>query len=409
MRIAIVGSGISGLVAAYLLHREHDIHVFEAAGYVGGHAHTVDIATTDGSVSVDTGFIVYNESTYPQFTRLLRRLGVATQPSMMSFSVRMEEPELEYNGSTLRQLFVQPSNLLRPRFHRMLRDILRFNRAAPAAIRDGAPGQTLGDYVTEAGYSQAFIQHYLVPMGSAIWSSPATSVLAMPAAFFVRFFENHGMLSVNDRPAWRTITGGSARYVERLTRDFRSRIRLHSPVTGIRRIPDAVLVDGERFDHAVIACHSDQALRSLADPSLAERQILGAIPYQRNEVLLHTDATVLPKRRRAWAAWNYRGPARGDAPVAVTYNMNLLQSLTTPDTICLTLNDRERLDPSRIIEAFTYEHPLFDAAATRAQARHGEISGVRRTHYCGAYWGHGFHEDGIVSAIRACAPFGVSP
>jgi predicted NAD/FAD-binding protein len=405
-RIAVVGSGISGLVAAYLLHRKHDVHVFEANDYVGGHSHTLEVDTANGPVSVDTGFIVYNEQNYPNFSRLLRLLDVATQPSTMSFSVRMDHPELEYNGSTVRQLFAQPANLVRPRFYRMLTDILRFNRQAPVAVRNGAGMSTLGEYVRSAGYSDAFVHHYLVPMGSAIWSSPASRVLEMPAAFFVRFFENHGMLQINDRPQWRTITGGSVRYVERLTREFRDRIRLRTPVSRVRRLSDGVLVDGERFDHVVIGCHSDQALQLLEDPTDEELTVLGAIRYQPNQVVLHSDSSVLPRRRSAWAAWNYHVRSGIDSPAAVTYNMNMLQSLTSADTLCVTLNDHDDIDPQRIIETFNYSHPVLDTAAIRAQAGYDRISG-QRTHYCGAYWGSGFHEDGVVSAIRACRPFGV--
>jgi predicted NAD/FAD-binding protein len=408
MRIAVVGTGISGLVAAHLLQRDNDIAVFEANDYIGGHTHTVDVDLNGQRVAVDTGFIVYNEHNYPNFTELLAQLGVETQSSTMSFSVRLEDPELEYNGSTLRQLFAQPKNLMRPRFYRMLADIVRFNRSAAAAIANGTASQTLGEYVDSARYSREFVDHYLVPMGAAIWSSPAARVLDMPAGFFVRFFENHGMLTVDDRPEWRTVRGGSARYVERLIQPFVDRIRLNTPVRRISRAPDHVLVEGERFDQVVIACHSDQALRALADPSDAEREILSALPYQSNEVVLHTDTRMLPRRRRAWGAWNYHMSGRPHEPVGVTYNMNMLQSLSVSDTLCVTLNETDAIAPESVIDRFTYSHPLFTLEGIRAQQRHGEISGQRRTHYCGAYWRNGFHEDGVVSALTVAREFGIS-
>jgi predicted NAD/FAD-binding protein len=408
VRVAIVGSGIAGLVVSHLLHRDHAITVFEANDYIGGHTHTVEVELDGHSLAVDTGFIVYNERNYPHFTRLLAQLAVETQPSTMSFSVRLDDPELEYNGSTFRQLFAQASNLVRPRFYRMLADIVRFNKSAPTAIAHGAASMTLGEYIGSTRYSRAFIDHYLVPMGAAIWSSPAERVLDMPAAFFVRFFENHGMLTIDDRPEWRTVKGGSARYVETLTSPFADRIRLNTPVQRIRRTDDHVLVNGERFDEVVIACHSDQALGMLDDPSDVEREILEALPYQSNEVVLHTDTSVLPRRRKAWGAWNYHMSGQPNEPVGVTYNMNMLQSLTVSETICVTLNDTAAIAPEHIIEAFSYSHPLFTPEGIQAQQRHGEISGQRRTHYCGAYWRNGFHEDGVVSALTVAREFGVT-
>ncbi len=406
MRIAIVGGGISGLVAAHLLHREHDITLFEAGGRVGGHSNTVDVDCDGRRWSVDTGFIVYNERNYPCFTTLLRQLGVATQPSTMSFSVRCDRSGLEYNGSTLRQLFVQPRNALRPSFYRMLADILRFNREAPLAMRNGASSATLGEYLDQARYSRSFIDHYLVPMGSALWSVPRGKVFDMPGAFFVRFFENHGMLQVNGRPEWRVVRGGSARYVEALTASFRHRVVLNHPVRAVARHRDHVTVDRRTFDHVILACHSDQALAMLADPTPAEREILGALPYQPNDVVLHTDTAVLPTRRRAWAAWNYRIRGREESPAVVTYNMNMLQSLDATQTFCVTLNSSDEVDPNRVLSRVRYHHPIFSDAGFRAQGRHAEISGTNRTHYCGAYWGYGFHEDGVRSAVGVCRQFG---
>jgi predicted NAD/FAD-binding protein len=408
MRIAIVGSGVSGLVAAHLLHRHHEITVFEATGRVGGHVNTVDVSMDGGTWAIDTGFIVYNERNYPNFSRLLTQLDVPTQPSSMSWSVRADHADLEYNGSTLPLLFAQRRNLVRPRFYRMLGDIIRFNRDAPGAIRNGSAHHTLGEYLAERTYADAFVNYYPPPMGSAIWSVPRSRVLDMPAAFFVRFFENHGMLTVDDRPTWRVVQGGSARYVEVLTTPFADRIRLRHPVRRIMRHAGHVEVDGEPFDHVVIACHADQAVALLADPSNAEREILDALPYEPNEAVLHSDTSLLPRRRRAWAAWNYRVGEDPAAPATLTYNMNALQTLTAPRTWCVTLNDTDDIDPAHIIARIPYEHPIYSRAGTAAQGRHAEISGVNRTHYCGAYWANGFHEDGVRSALAACAPFGVS-
>jgi predicted NAD/FAD-binding protein len=407
VRIAIVGTGISGLVAAHHLHREHEITVFEAEDWIGGHTHTVDVEQDGETHRVDTGFIVYNHRTYPNFTRLLEELEVASQPSAMSFSVRCERTGLEYNGTSLNRLFAQRRNLFRPSFYRMLRDILRFNREAPRLLEDAAAPATLGGYLEAGGYSREFKEHYLVPMGSAIWSTDPARLTEIPARFFLRFFDNHGMLTVDDRPQWRVVRGGSDRYVEPLVRPFRDRIRLQCPVRSIARGADGVTIvagDGpaEYFDEVVVATHSDTALRLLADPKPEEEEILGALPYQRNEVVLHTDASLLPRRRRAWAAWNYHvRPEPG--PVAVTYNMNILQSLRSRRPILVTLNRSDAIDPKKILRRFDYDHPLFTPEGVSAQDRWKEISGVDRTHYCGAYWGYGFHEDGVNSALGVCA------
>lgn len=418
MRIAIVGSGVSGLVAAHLLHPRHDVTVFEARERIGGHVNTIDIPKDDGRTDrVDTGFIVYNEHNYPIFTKLLAKLGVATHASDMSFSVRCDRTGLEYNGSTIGQLFAQRRNLFRPSFHRMLLDILRFNREAAPAIADGAAEMTLGEYVASAGYGRGLSEHYLLPMGSALWSLPRAQVLDMPAAFFVRFFENHGMLTVDDRPEWRVVTGGSNRYVEKLVEPFRDRIRTGVPVRRVTRnglgsaseqSTDGVLVDGEAFDHVVFACHSDQALDVLADATHAERELLGALPYQENDVVLHTDTSVLPRTRRAWGAWNYHLRGSSDAPATVTYNMNVLQTLDVPQTYCVTLNATDTIDPASIVYRTTYHHPVYTREGFAAQERHAEISGVNRTHFCGAYWGFGFHEDGARSGLRVAEAFGAT-
>lgn len=410
MKIAIVGTGIAGNVAAHHLHREHDITVFEAGSHIGGHTHTHDIEIGGRTYAVDTGFIVFNDWTYPHFVRLLDQLGVPSQVSSMSFSVRVEGCDLEYNGTSLNRLFAQRRNLLRPAFYRMIGEILRFNREAPALLETGDDGLTLGEYLRQQRYRREFIEHYLVPMGAAIWSTDPARLLDFPARFLVRFFHNHGMLSVNDRPVWRVVQGGSREYVKRLTAPFRERIRLNTTVSAIRRLPGHVEVvtgDGspQRFDAVFIATHSDQALRLLADPTPLEREVLGAIPYQANEVVLHTDTRLLPRRRLAWAAWNYHVPARPGDGVAVTYNMNILQGFNAPVPFCVTLNRTGDIDPSRILKRLTYHHPLFTPAGVAAQQRQAELNGTRRTFYCGAYWRFGFHEDGVVSALNALEHF----
>jgi predicted NAD/FAD-binding protein len=398
-------------MAAHRLHRAgHALTVYEADDRIGGHTHTHRIEL-DGEVQqIDTGFIVFNDRTYPNFVGLLRELGVESQPSAMSFSVRDDARGLEYNGTSLNGLFAQRRNLLSPRFIGMLAEILRFHREAPALLRDDGDETTLGAYLDARGFRGRFVDDYLVPMGAAIWSTEPARMFEFPARFFVRFLHNHGMLSVDDRPVWRVIRGGSARYVERLVAPFRDRIRLGSPVESIRRLADGVMVhvrgcEPERYDHVFLACHSDQALRLLADPSRAEREILGALPYQRNEALLHTDTSLLPRRRRAWAAWNYHRLPNTQAGVALTYDMNVLQNLRSGHTFCVTLNAGSHVDPKRVLRRMEYAHPLFTPAGAAAQQRHHEISGVRRTHYCGAYWRYGFHEDGVVSALEALARF----
>lgn len=399
MRIAVVGSGVSGLVAARELHRAHDVTVFEADRRVGGHVHTWTVRAGGRDWAVDSGFIVYNERNYPRFTRLLAELGVASRPSTMGFSVHSDRTGLEYNGSSLRGLFVQPRNLANPAFLRMLADILRFNREAPRAVRRAAGEEPLGALLERGRYSRAFREWYIQPMASAIWSVPLARVLEMPAAFFVRFFENHGLLTVGDRPRWRVVRGGSARYVEALVAPFRDRIRVGRPVRGVTRLADRVEVDGESFDRVVLACHSDQALALLADATAAEREVLGALPYQVNEAVVHTDVSMLPRSRAAWASWNYRLGGDPAAPATLTYNMNILQSLDAPETFCVTLNGGDAVDPARVLGRVRYHHPVYTVAGQAARRRRGEISGPNRTHFCGAYWGNGFHEDGVVSAL----------
>ncbi len=406
-RLAVVGTGIAGLVAAERLCKRHDIVVFEAEQRLGGHTHTVDIEGPHGTVAIDTGFIVCNDRSYPGFLALLERLDVPLRPTEMSFSVRCERTGLEYNGSSFGQLFAQRRNLLRPRFWGMLCDILRFHRDAPA-LRDGTA--TLADVLQQGRYGRAFAEHYLVPMMAAIWSAEPRRLLAMPAAFFVRFFENHGMLQVGGRPQWRTVVGGSRSYLGPLSAPFRDRIRTGAPVVTVRRDADGVVVQvpgqaAERFDGVVLAVHSDQALRLLADASDAERSALAAIPYQANDVVLHTDERLLPRRRRARAAWNYHLGGSDDPRATVTYCMNLLQGLPGPVTYSVTLNRTEAIDPAQILRRFVYHHPIFDAAGVAAQAAIPALNGSRRVWFCGAWCGFGFHEDGVQSALRVVADF----
>ncbi len=413
MRIAVIGTGIAGNVAAYRLAKEHDITVYEADSRIGGHTNTVDVLAEGRQWAVDTGFIVFNDVTYPNFIALLDELGVESQLSDMSFSVSSGRNGLEYNGASLNTLFAQRSNLLRPSFYRMLRDILRFNREAPQLLDDTASSITLGDYLADNGYSRQFVDHYIVPMGAAIWSATPEGMRGVPAAFFIRFFHNHGLLSVDDRPAWRVIKGGSNRYVEKLVAGHRDRIRLDSRVHWIRRHPEYIEIkargaEAERYDRVFLACHSDQALRLLADPTPQERAVLGAIDYQRNEAVLHTDASLMPRSRKAWAAWNYHipdGPANPDGKVRLTYNMNILQNLRAPVEFCVTLNNTQAIDPDKIIRVINYSHPIFTGKAVAAQKLHRNINGGHGTYFCGAYWRYGFHEDGVVSAMRALEHF----
>jgi predicted NAD/FAD-binding protein len=410
MKIAVIGTGIAGNVAAWHLCREHDITVFEASDHIGGHTHTHSVDDNGRPLSIDTGFIVFNDWTYPNFIALLDELGVKSQPSDMSFAVKCEQTGLEYKGSSLNTLFAQRRNLLRPSFHHMLRGIMRFNREARSLLDCNDDAITLGGYLREKRYSQAFIDYYIIPMGAAIWSAGPQRMLSFPAQYFVRFFANHGLLNIKNRPQWRVVRGGSCSYVDKLTAPFQRNIRLNNPVTGIKRHATHVEVcsarDGvDKFDRVFIACHSDQALAMLRDASPQEREILGAIPYQHNDVVLHTDTSLLPRRRLAWSAWNYHRFGGDNSRVAVTYNMNLLQGLPSQKTFLVTLNNSTAIDPNRIIKQLSYDHPVYTRPGITAQQRQGEINGVNRTYYCGAYWRYGFHEDGVVSALNALAHF----
>lgn len=409
MKVAIIGTGIAGNVAAYKLRDEHDITVFEAGNYVGGHTNTVDVYENGQHYAVDTGFIVFNDHTYPNFISLLDEIGQDSQPSTMSFSVQSGDGELEYSGTSLNTVFAQRSNLLRPSFYRMLRDILRFNRTAMPDTEHLGSGDTLGDYLFENGYSHEFVDHYLVPMAAAIWSAEPGSILEMPVSFLVRFFANHGLLSVNDQPQWRVIKGGSRQYVTKLVAGHRDRIRLNSPVQSVRRVDDRIEVRSasggpELFDYVFFACHSDQALALLRDPTGSEREVLGAIRYQANEAVLHTDESLMPRRKLAWAAWNYHIPTDPTRHVAVTYNMNILQGLASAKEYLVTLNSDRAIDPDKVIQRVQYEHPIYSREAVAAQRRQAELNSDR-TFFCGAYWRNGFHEDGVASALDAVAHF----
>ena len=412
MKIAVVGTGISGMVAAYLLHGEHELTVFEAGDRIGGHSHTHEIEIQGQVHAVDSGFIVYNEKTYPNFVRLLKGLGVASQPAPMSFGMSCARTGLEYSSDSLNTLFAQRKNLWSLYFWRLLRGILQFNREAGEVMRGGCyEHMTLGDYIAAKGFERAFCEHYLLPMGGAIWSTTPKDLLDYPIRFFVQFFENHGLLTLADQPQWLTITGGSQRYVAALTKEFRQDIHLNTPVQGVRRAGDGVYVRvtgraEERFDQIVFATHSDVTLRLLQDPSTAEREILGAIPYRANEAVLHTDDNLLPKNPRARAAWNYLLSKEDEKWVTLTYYMNRLQSLPAAEPVCVTLNRGEHIAPERVLKRMVYDHPVFSTGGLHAQARHAEISGVNRTHYCGAYWGWGFHEDGVNSALKVAEYFG---
>ncbi len=407
MKIAIIGAGISGLTAAYYLQHRHDISVYEAEPRIGGHTATIDVEYAGRQYAIDTGFIVYNDWTYPNFIELIEALGVDTQPTEMSFSVRCDDSGLEYGGNNLNTLFAQRRNLLRPSFHGMLRDILRFNREAVRDLESGriSAATTLGEYLEANHYGDAFRYQYLLPMGCAIWSASTESMLDFPLLFFTRFFKNHGLLSVNDRPQWHVIKGGSRSYLEPLTRGFRDTIQLNANISKVRRRPDSVelvMASGHsrHYDQVVFACHSDQALGLLGDPTRAESDALGAIPYQSNEVVLHTDESLLPRKRLAWSSWNYWLRERYQQRAVLTYNMNILQGLQSDTTFCVTLNATESIAEERIIQTFEYSHPVFSLDSVAAVEKIDQINGRNRSWFAGAWLGNGFHEDGVVSGRR---------
>ena len=410
MRIAVVGSGISGLASAWLLSQVHDVVLFEANDYLGGHTHTHPIELAGQRYAVDTGFIVHNPAHYPLLTRLFRALGVATQPTTMSFSVHNARTGLEYNAATLDTLFCQRRNLVSPRFLGMVRDLFRFYRQAPALLEGDGPGPGIGDWLDDNGYGEAFRDDHLVPMASALWSSPPEQILAFPARYLVQFMANHQMLQVSGRPEWRVVRGGSSTYVSALRARWQVQERLRCSVRSVTRDAHGVIVDSvvgsERFDRIVLACHSDQALALLADASANEREVLGAIAYQPNDVVLHTDASLLPRHRKAWAAWNAFVPGTPGAPCTVSYCMNLLQGLRSPEPFVVTLNRSEAIDPAKVLRRLHYQHPVYNAVSVAAQRRKDRIQGRNHTWFAGAYWGWGFHEDGMRSAGEVAAGLG---
>ena len=409
MRIAIVGAGISGLVAGYYLRHQHDVTVFESNDRIGGHTNTIDCQEDEQTLAVDTGFIVYNERTYPNFIRLMDELNVATQPTRMSFSVACEQTGLEYNGTNLNGLFAQRSNLVNPRFWRLLIDFRRFAKLAREKLASPDCSETVEQFLTRHRFSESFVRHYFLPMGAAIWSASFESFNQFPIRFIAEFYHNHGLLDVTNRPQWRVIAGGSKQYLAPLINGWRDQIRTGCPVAGVHRDAQKVVVTtrsdrGEtetEFDHIIFACHADQALKILRDSaSQQEQEILSAFPYQPNVATLHTDDSALPDNRRAWACWNYFCPAGDSDRPTVTYNMNMLQTLESKKTYCVTLNDQGRIDPSKVIREFNYAHPTFSINRATMQSRHRELIDQNNTSFCGAYWRNGFHEDGVVSALR---------
>jgi uncharacterized protein len=406
MKIAIVGGGISGLVTAHHLVREHDVTLLEANDYVGGHTHTVDVERFGRSWQIDTGFIVFNDRNYPNFVQLLNDLGVPSQPTSMSFSVRDDRTGLEYNGNSLTSLFCQRRNLWSPRFYRLLFDILRFNRVARRVAEDASADETVGQFLQAGRYSRQFCEQYLLPMGAAIWSCPMGTFAEFPIRFIAEFYRNHGLLDLWGRPQWRVIQGGSRVYVQRLVESWTQRIRTSCPVSRVQRDSEGMLVTSplgtERFDHVVFACHSDQALRMLgADATPVEREVLSAFPYEKNVAVLHTDVRMLPERRSAWASWNYlvTSAGAGGPKATVTYNMNILQGLTSDPPFCVTLNPEQPIAPDQVLGQYEYAHPIFTTQRHAMQARHQELVNSQRASFCGAYWGNGFHEDGVKSAL----------
>ena len=411
MRIAVIGSGISGLVAAYQIAPEAEVTVFEANDYVGGHTHTIDVSTETGHYAVDTGFIVFNDWTYPNFCKLMDKLGVESQKSDMSFGICSDPSNIEFALPSLNSFFANRSNLFNPKYYSLLRDVIRFNKQAKEYVKFGLPFVTLGEFFKQHSYSESFLNWYVIPMIAAIWSADPKSVADLPAQYFLNFFNHHGLLNVFERPQWRVIKGGSSQYIEPLSRKFSSGIRLNSPIESIQRLGHGVAVKAlgekaEEFDHVVIAAHSNQALAMLSDASDKEKEILGSIRYMANDVVLHTDENILPKSRRAWASWNYRIHEGESSQAQLTYHMNRLQGLKSSEDFCVSMNQTQHIDSECVLGQFEYSHPAYDGAAILAQKRHGEISGVNRTHFCGAYWGYGFHEDGVNSALAAMSYFG---
>jgi len=415
-KIAIVGSGISGLTCAYLLNKQHDISVFEAGDYIGGHTATKEVNFAGKVWQIDTGFIVFNDRTYPNFEKLLAQVGVDRLATEMSFSVSNQDTGLEYSGSGLNGLFAQRSNIFNVNFLTLIKEILRFNKLCKKlwAAEQVNSDQNLGDFLKYHDFSEYFANHYILPMGAAIWSTSLTEMKAFPLYFFIRFFYNHGLLSIFNRPQWYVIPGGSKQYIKPLVKSFIKKIHLNAPVTAVKRLSKGVelkINDGEwqYFDEVILACHSDQAQRMLVDISEQEKLILGGLKYQKNEVVMHHDESLLPTKKGAWAAWNYHLNSDNLRPAALTYNMNILQNLPKEaPSFCITLNQSALISKQKILAVYHYDHPVFNASSLNSQQKRTDICGKNNTHFAGAYWYNGFHEDGVVSALDVCQRFGIT-
>jgi len=410
--IAIIGSGVSGLTAAYLLSKKHHVTVFEKNASIGGHTATVDIEKEGEAFAIDTGFIVFNDKTYPNFLALLAEISISKQATEMSFSVHNCQTGLEYNGHNLNTLFAQRRNLLRPKFWLLVKEILRFNKLCKEvfAQHNYKDGHTLGAFLSENNFSDFFAEHYILPMGAAIWSSSLAQMEDFEFRFFVQFFHNHGLLNIADRPQWYVIPKGSQSYLAPLCEPFVQNIKVNANIKGIKRFNDQVYIcfndaPDQIFDEVVIACHSDQALALLNDATDDEKSILSAMPYSKNSVILHTDKTLLPVRKNAWASWNYQLSTDREKAASVTYNMNILQGIKSKHTFCVTLNQKADINPEAILREFTYHHPIFSADSIKAQKQRSLICGINHTHFAGAYWHNGFHEDGVRSAVEVAKRF----
>ncbi|MDP2633165.1 MULTISPECIES: FAD-dependent oxidoreductase [unclassified Pseudoalteromonas] len=412
-KIAIIGSGISGLSCAHLLHKQYDVTVFEKNDYIGGHTATVDVDIEGTNYAIDTGFIVFNDRTYPYFEKLLSRIGISRKPTQMSFSVHNEQTGFEYNGHTFTSLFAQKRNILRPRFYKLLADIVRFNKLCKSLhSKNVYEKKTLGQLLDEHSFNDFFRYHYILPMGAAIWSTSIKEMSNVEVEFFVKFFFNHGLLDITNRPQWYVIPGGSREYIAPLINGFEQQIKLNSDIAEVERLDDKIIIhlkngEQQQFDKVVFACHSDQALGLLSSPSIDEKRVLGAIPYSENSVILHTDTSILPKRKAAWASWNYLLNDSTDKAAVVTYQMNILQGIQSDTQFCVTLNHKQGIDKSKILREFTYHHPVFNEASIAAQQQKHSIDGENNTYFCGAYWYNGFHEDGVRSAVDVARQLGV--
>ena len=410
MKIAIIGTGIAGLTAAHLLHQQHDITVYEAADYMGGHVNTIEVSEGHQSISVDTGFIVFNDWTYPHFEKILSDLNVHVQNSEMSFSAQCEVSGYEWSGNGLRGLIFNKDNWSKHKSYQIFFDVLRFNKLSKEFLTSQESSLTLREFLADNQFSNAFINNYVVPMGAAIWSSEPEQINKFPAKSFLSFFDHHGLLNLKHRPQWKTIVGGSKQYVKELSRPFINKVHLSTPVENIKRVAQRVEIFArgrkpEYFDHVFIACHSDQALKLLEEPTADEKKVLESIRYQANTAILHTDESLMPTRKSAWSSWNYYVPEQGSSNVKLTYYMNRLQNLSANQDYFVTLNHDEKIDSKKVIKIINYMHPIFDHSAVEAQKRQNLINGTQNTWYCGAYWRNGFHEDGVWSSIQSIEQF----